>query len=91
MEDPADPARVFIEAVEAALEAHPRWDHRHTVQHCQMTTPAQYKRVAALGMCANIFSNHSYYWGDQHRDRSIGPERAAYMACFPGRRRPTTE
>jgi predicted amidohydrolase YtcJ len=73
---------VFVDAVEAALEAHPRWDHRHTVQHCQMTTPAQYKRMAALGMCANIFSNHIYYWGDQHRDRSIGPERAAKMdAC----------
>ena len=73
---------VFVDAVEAALEAHPRWDHRHTVQHCQMTTPAQYKRMAALGMCANIFSNHIFYWGDQHRDRSIGPERAAKMdAC----------
>ena len=47
-----------------------------------MTTPAQYRRMAALGMCANIFSNHIYYWGDQHRDRSIGPERAAKMdAC----------
>ncbi len=73
---------VFVEAVEAALAAHPRWDHRHTVQHCQMTTAAQYRRMAALGMCANIFSNHIYYWGDQHRDRSIGPERAAKMdAC----------
>ncbi len=73
---------VFVNAVEAALESHPRWDHRHTVQHCQMTTPAQYRRMAALGMCANIFSNHIFYWGDQHRDRSIGPERAAKMdAC----------
>ena len=73
---------VFVNAVEAALERHPRWDHRHTVQHCQMTTPAQSKRMATLGMCANIFSNHIFYWGDQHRDRSIGPERAAKMdAC----------
>lgn len=75
-------AEVFIDAVEAALERHPRWDHRHTVQHCQMTTAAQYRRMAALGMCANIFSNHIFHWGDQHRDRSIGPERAARMdAC----------
>ena len=73
---------VFVNAVEAALERHPRWDHRHTVQHCQLTTPAQYKRMAALGMCANIFSNHIYYWGDQHRDSTVGPERAARMdAC----------
>jgi predicted amidohydrolase YtcJ len=38
--------------------------------------------MAALGMCANIFSNHIYFWGDQHRDATVGPERAAGMdAC----------
>ena len=73
---------VFIDAVESALEAHPRWDHRHTVQHCQLTTTAQYRRMAALGMCANIFSNHIFHWGDQHRDLTVGPERARGMdAC----------
>jgi predicted amidohydrolase YtcJ len=73
---------VFLDAVEAALERHPRWDHRHTVQHCQMATPAQFRRMAALGVGANLFVNHIYYWGDQHRDRTIGPERAAKMdAC----------
>jgi len=75
-------AEVFIDAVEQALERHPRWDHRHTVQHSQLTKPAQYRRMASLGMCANIFSNHIFYWGDQHRDFTVGPERAAGMdAC----------
>ena len=74
--------QVFLDAVESALEAHPRWDHRHTVQHCQMTTKAQYRKMKALGMCANIFSNHIWYWGDQHRDFTQGPERARSMdAC----------
>ncbi|MCP5031990.1 MAG: amidohydrolase family protein, partial [Actinomycetia bacterium] len=73
---------VFIDAVEQVLERYPRWDHRHTVQHCQLTTKAQYKRMAALGMAANIFSNHIYYWGDQHHDVTVGPERARGMdAC----------
>ena len=73
---------VFIDAVETVLERHPRWDHRHTVQHCQLTTKAQYKRMAALGMCANIFTNHIFYWGDQHREFTVGPERARGMdAC----------
>jgi len=73
---------VFLDAVEAALATHPRADHRHTVQHCQLTTAAQYRRMAALGMCANIFSNHIFYWGDQHRQFTVGPERAAAMdAC----------
>lgn len=77
----------FVGAVESALREHPRWDHRHTVQHSQMTTPAQYRRMAAAGMCANIFSNHIFYWGDQHRDATIGPERAARMdSCATARR-----
>ena len=75
-------AEVFISAVEEVLERHPRWDHRHTVQHCQLTTPAQYARMAALGMHANIFSNHIFYWGDEHAAFTVGPERAARMdAC----------
>lgn len=77
---------VFIDAVETVLERFPRWDHRHTVQHCQLTTRAQYKRMAALGMCANIFTNHLFYWGDQHRDFTVGPERARRMdACNTAR------
>lgn len=78
---------VFIDAVEEVLERHPRWDHRHTVQHCQLTTPAQYKRMKALGMCANIFSNHIFFWGDQHAKFTVGPERAARMdACATAER-----
>ena len=78
---------VFVSAVEKVLERYPRWDHRHTVQHCQLTTKAQYKRMAALGMCANIFSNHIFYWGDQHHDITIGPERARGMdACATAQR-----
>lgn len=70
---------VFLDAVEAALEAHPRGDHRHTAQHSQLSTPDQYRRMSALGMCANLFVNHIYYWGDEHRDRIIGPDRAHRM------------
>jgi hypothetical protein len=35
--------------------------------------------MAALGACANIFSNHLWYWGDQHHEQTIGPDRAARM------------
>ncbi|MEZ5279765.1 MAG: amidohydrolase [Acidimicrobiales bacterium] len=80
-------AEVFIDAVDQALRNHPRWDHRHTVQHCQLTTPAQYARMAAQGMEANIFSNHIFYWGDQHVALTVGPERAARMdACATAQR-----
>jgi predicted amidohydrolase YtcJ len=30
----------------------------------------------------NLFANHHFYWGDQHRDVTVGPERAERMnAC----------
>ncbi len=78
---------VFADAVEAAQAGHSWADHRHTVQHCQLTTQAQYRRMSALGMNANIFSNHIYYWGDQHRSMTVGPARAAAMdACATAHR-----
>ena len=33
-------------------------------------------------MCANLFSNHHFYWGDEHYSLTVGPERAHRMnAC----------
>ena len=73
---------LFIETLERIQTEHPRPDHRHTVQHCQLTTPAQYRRLAALGANVNLFTNHLWYWGDQHRDVTVGRDRAARMdAC----------
>ena len=73
---------LLLDTAEGALAGHGWLDHRHTAQHTQLTTAAQYRRMAALGMCANIFSNHIYYWGDQHASTTIGPDRAARMdAC----------
>lgn len=70
---------LFLDTLERVLAVAPRWDHRHTVTHSQLTTPAQYRRLAALGACANIFSNHLWYWGDQHADTIIGVDRASRM------------
>jgi predicted amidohydrolase YtcJ len=66
----------WIDTVEQLVIDHPWLDHRHTVQHSQLTTAAQFRRMARLGMCANIFANHLWYWGDEHHDLTIGPERA---------------
>ena len=71
-----------LDAVEAALARHPRPDHRHTLQHCQMADAAQFRRMARLGMCVNLFANHIYYWGDAHHALTMGPDRAERMdAC----------
>ena len=71
-----------IDGIEAALAEHPRADHRHTLQHCQMADAAQFRRMARLGICANLFANHIYYWGDAHHALTMGPDRAERMdAC----------
>ncbi|OXI32764.1 amidohydrolase [Burkholderia aenigmatica] len=70
---------VVLDAMTTLLARHPRPDHRHTLQHCQMADAAQLKRVRALGMCVNFFANHLYYWGDAHYSQTIGPDRANRM------------
>ena len=70
---------VAIDAVEAVLKDVAWLDHRHTVQHSQLTNQAHFRRMKALGMCANIFANHIWYWGDQHYELTVGPERANRM------------
>lgn len=72
----------FINAVDLALRDYAWLDHRHTVQHSQVTRSAQYRRMARLGIAANIFTNHIWFWGDQHYSSVMGPERVERMwAC----------
>ncbi len=68
-----------IDAIEAVLREHPATDARFTLQHCQMAHDAHFRRMARLGICANLFANHIYYWGDQHVALTMGPERAERM------------
>ncbi|AMU11101.1 MULTISPECIES: amidohydrolase [Burkholderia] len=78
---------VVLDAMTTLLARHPRPDHRHTLQHCQMADAAQLKRVRALGMCVNFFANHLYYWGDAHYSQTIGPDRANRMDAAGSARR----
>ena len=70
---------LFVDTVEELLKERPWLDHRHTVQHSQLTTMVQFRKMKNLGMCANIFSNHIWYWGDIHYEKTVGPERAKRM------------
>ncbi|HEV8500089.1 MAG TPA: amidohydrolase [Casimicrobiaceae bacterium] len=70
---------VALDAFQQALTRSPRPDHRHTLHHCQLADAAQFRRMRALGLCVNLFSNHLYYWGDVHRDLTVGPDRAQRM------------
>lgn len=75
-------SELMLDAIEEASLAHPGRDHRHTLQHCQMAGEDQFHRMARLGVCANLFANHLWYYGDAHVEHTVGPDRAARMnAC----------
>ncbi len=71
---------MFLDAVEAALEAAPRSDHRHTIIHGQVLREDQLQRIAGLGVTVSFFSAHIHFWGDRHHDTFLGPERAAQIS-----------
>jgi len=77
---------MVLDAMEGALREVPAPDHRFMLQHCQLADAAQFRRLAALGMGANLFINHVYYWGEAHRATTVGPDRAERMnACRTAR------
>lgn|GEM_PF-203969 len=59
-----------------AIEAHPRAGHRHRIEHNQLVTEDQLRRIRELGICCNQFVNHIYYWGEFHLARTLGPRAA---------------
>ena len=78
---------LVLDCMAESLQAVPTRDHRFTLQHCQLADAAQFRRMRALDMCVNLFANHHFYWGDQHYDTTVGPERAERMnACATAQR-----
>jgi len=74
--------QLAIDMLEKALKKQPNSDHRFTLQHCQLADAAQFRKMSKLGMCVNLFANHHFYWGDEHYNLTVGPERAERMnAC----------
>ena len=69
-------AELFLNAVENALTANPRKDHRHTIIHGQVLRDDQLKRMSKLGVTVSFFPAHIYFCGDRHYDTFLGPERA---------------
>lgn len=71
-----------LDVYERLLLDHPRFDHRHRLEHAQLASENAFVRMKALGVCVNLFANHVYYWGDTHRTATAGPARARRLdAC----------
>eukprot|EP01096_Ripella_sp_DP13-Kostka_P009487 TRINITY_DN3648_c0_g1_i1.p1 TRINITY_DN3648_c0_g1~~TRINITY_DN3648_c0_g1_i1.p1 ORF type:complete len:605 (-),score=188.44 TRINITY_DN3648_c0_g1_i1:353-2071(-) len=69
-----------LSIIEEALRLFPRPNHRHRLEHCQTPTPDQLERISKAKIVVSFFVGHVYYWGDRHRDRFLGPERAARIS-----------
>ena len=70
---------VAVNALEHAMEKFPRPDPRHRIEHTLCPTRDDLVRMQRLGIIPNFYLFHPWFWGDQHIDNFIGPERAARM------------
>lgn len=72
---------LLLAAVRKAYADHPgARATRPVVIHSQVTRPDQLEAYRALGMFPSFFAEHTYYWGDWHRDEVLGLERAAFIS-----------
>lgn len=70
-----------LNAVEQALQEHPREDHRHGIVHCQITRPDQLERIAALGM--HVYAQTVFLDYDNHiAEKRAGSELSASSYNF---------
>ncbi|MDG2501389.1 MAG: amidohydrolase [Porticoccaceae bacterium] len=66
----------ILDGFEQAQKAFPTEDPRLILIHAQMAREDQLARMKILGVTPSFFSAHTYYWGDMHRDVTMGEERA---------------
>jgi hypothetical protein len=69
-----------LDALEAAQLGDPQLDPRPVIVHAQMARPDQLERMKRLRVIPSFFVLHTWYWGDRHRERFLGPERAARIS-----------
>ncbi len=58
----------------------PRFDHRFVIEHYCLSTPAQARRLAALGGMASVNAYFVKYRAQMHADAGFGPDRSEATA-----------
>lgn len=66
----------FIHAVRHAADRYGNDDRRTVMIHAQTVREDQLDSMKVLGIMPSFFGMHTYYWGDWHRDETLGKERA---------------
>jgi hypothetical protein len=63
----------LITAVSAAQDRHGRKPLRPTLIHGHFEREDQVDSYVRLGVIPSLFPMHTFYWGDWHRDHTVGP------------------
>jgi len=66
----------FVSAVRDAVARHGPADRRAVAVHAQAARQDQLDTMRTLGIMPSFFGMHCFYWGDWHRDETLGPARA---------------
>jgi predicted amidohydrolase YtcJ len=67
---------LLIAALTAATAKHGITDRRPILIHGQFLREDQLDAYNRLGVMPSFFPMHTFYWGDWHRDHTVGPELA---------------
>jgi len=69
-----------LDTLEALQRIHPRFDHRFTVEHYCISSPAQARRLAALGGQASVNIYFVHFRAQLHSEHGFGPDRSEATA-----------
>lgn len=69
-----------LDVLERLQLTHPRFDHRFVIEHYCISTPAQARRLAALGGGASVNAYFVRYRAQMHADAGFGPDRSEATA-----------
>lgn len=67
---------MLIAALDAAQETYGDTGNRPVLIHGQFLREDQVDHYKRLGVFLSLFPMHTFYWGDWHRDRTVGPVNA---------------
>lgn len=67
---------MLIAALRAAEAKYGKADRRPVLIHGQFQRPDQVDAYVALGVVPSLFPMHTFYWGDWHREHTVGPAAA---------------
>nr|WP_262758357.1 amidohydrolase [Acinetobacter gyllenbergii] len=70
----------YLNAIEYANKKFGENNRRNVIIHAQTIRDDQLDRAKELGVIPSFFSAHTFYWGDWHKNETLGLERASKIS-----------